>query len=334
MPVSKAKGTSETSTKYLGVRVAGYRYRAQISTGNTELNAGRWDTAEEAAIAFDRAALHLGLDRALNFPAESRALGPASPQWLREEAQRITRIRRGLTLYFGVEETSPGRWSMLVRDAAGRQWTIRQKTELAAAEAYDRAVRGLGLDLPLNFPGKALPPATLIELRQEALRTRKANAGSQYRGVRRAPGGGYQAKIRYERWVLHLGLFASAVEAARRYDEAAWDAWGDAHRLNFAAPRRPPKPASLEAMRRELREAYKETTTSQYRGVSWNAASARWRAAIGVDNKRIILGEYDSEHEAGHVYDQAALRLHEKPFLNFPEEAEEKRKNARKRRRA
>lgn len=50
--------------------------------------------------------------------------------------------------------------------------------------------------------------------------------------------------------------------------------------------------------------------TSGYKGVSFNKAAGRWRAAIRVHGERIHLGHYQSPEAAHAAYCTAAERLH------------------------
>ena len=63
--------------------------------------------------------------------------------------------------------------------------------------------------------------------------------------------------------------------------------------------------------------------SSQFKGVYWQKSVARWRAQIGYQGQRIYLGLYDSEEDAGRVYDAAAReRFGKFAALNFPREGE------------
>ena len=49
--------------------------------------------------------------------------------------------------------------------------------------------------------------------------------------------------------------------------------------------------------------------TSQYKGVCWDKSMNKWRARISLDNKRIHLGRFNDEDEAGCAYNEAATEL-------------------------
>lgn len=50
-------------------------------------------------------------------------------------------------------------------------------------------------------------------------------------------------------------------------------------------------------------------STSQYRGVSWSAAHLKWVARVSSGDKRIHLGYFTDEDEAGRAAQAARLRL-------------------------
>lgn len=50
--------------------------------------------------------------------------------------------------------------------------------------------------------------------------------------------------------------------------------------------------------------------TSKYKGVSYASDRDKWRSSISYQNKRIRIGDYDSEIEAAKAYNQKAIELH------------------------
>ncbi len=59
--------------------------------------------------------------------------------------------------------------------------------------------------------------------------------------------------------------------------------------------------------------------TSRYKGVSYDAATGKWRAAINHRGKHYHLGLFDTERQAAQAYDRQARTLFgEYAYLNFP----------------
>jgi hypothetical protein len=89
--------------------------------------------------------------------------------------------------------------------------------------------------------------------------------------------------------------------------------------LNFPAEARARGPADGESLRAEAHRRFKETTTSRFRGVSWNKRAERWVAQIKKAGQHQFLGLFDVEEDAGEAYDKAARRLHGRVAkVNFP----------------
>ena len=60
-------------------------------------------------------------------------------------------------------------------------------------------------------------------------------------------------------------------------------------------------------------------TTSQYKGVYWDAAVAKWRVSITHEGRRRHIGRFADEVAAAIAYDDAAARLYASfARLNFP----------------
>lgn len=60
--------------------------------------------------------------------------------------------------------------------------------------------------------------------------------------------------------------------------------------------------------RQRLLPKRKFTTSSKYRGVSFQKNSKKWRAAIQVEGKNINLGEFKTEESAATAYNEAAKK--------------------------
>ena len=64
----------------------------------------------------------------------------------------------------------------------------------------------------------------------------------------------------------------------------------------------------------ERNKSKRLNTSSQYKGVSWDKRESKWEAYITIDGRKISLGYFKSEEEAGLAYNKQAI-LHFGEFV-------------------
>ena len=223
-PVRKRATPGPKRSAYQGVSPHGGSFAAFLVLNGDTLHLGRWPKERSAAVAHDRAVLHFGLEKELNFPERSRRLGPEAPQFLRNQARLEQRKQLGKTRYIGVTQ-SLGRRRFQVKIADGEGVTHflgAFPDEKRAALAYDRVAMYLhGGAVARNFPRQPVEPATPEAMRAEAYQLFKEETTSQYRGVSATRSGRWTAGIMAQWQGHHLGTFDVEEEAAEAYDRAA-----------------------------------------------------------------------------------------------------------------
>jgi hypothetical protein len=254
----------EARTEFRGVSRRGIngKYGAQITHSKGIVQwLGTFDTPEEAARAYDAAAVELHGSRAVtNFQPMGESSGQATGSVMKVRKPAAPRPD-ARTEFRGVSRSLNDTYGARIWDSKGKCSLMLGTfgTAVEAARAYDAAAVELhGASAVTNFmasdelsgqaAGKVKKPAAgsvkmivkkqaagSVKMKVEKPAAARHDAWTEFRGVSRQPSGKYRARIRDQKMkcVVSLGTFGTAVEAARAYDAAAVKLHGAAARTNF-----------------------------------------------------------------------------------------------------
>nr|XP_051197190.1 AP2-like ethylene-responsive transcription factor AIL5 [Lolium perenne] len=242
----------EARTEFRGVSRRGIngKYGAQITHSKGIVQwLGTFDTPEEAARAYDAAAVELHGSRAVtNFQPMGESSGQATGSVMKVRKPAAPRPD-AWTEFRGVSRSLNNTYGARIWDSKGKCSLMLGTfgTAVEAARAYDAAAVELhGASAVTNFmasdersgqaAGKVKKPAAgSVKMKVEKPAAARPDAMTEFRGVSRQPSGKYRARIRDQKMkcAVSLGTFGTAVEAARAYDAAAVKLHGAAARTNF-----------------------------------------------------------------------------------------------------
>ncbi|KAK1614911.1 hypothetical protein QYE76_020428 [Lolium multiflorum] len=313
----------EARTEFRGVsRALNGKYVAQIrrSTGIVWW-LGTFDTSEEAARAYDAAAVELnGSSAVTNFGPSGESTDQATGSVKTKVKKPAAPRPDARTEFRGVSRTLNGTYGAQIWDS---KWKCSVSlgtfgTAVEAARAYDAAAVELhGVSAVTNFMAsdeRSGQSAGSVKMQVKKRAAARPEAWTEFLGVRRQPSGKYSARIWDQKMkcTLSLGSFGTAVDAARAYDAAAVELNGPTAVTNFNASGE----LSSQAARRVRMKLEKPAESrldawTEFRGVS-RQPSGKYSARIWDQKMKcaVSLGRFGTAEEAARAYDAAAVKLH------------------------
>jgi hypothetical protein len=305
------------------------RWRAQIRYDGKQHYLGSFDTKQEAALVYDRAAMECGKATLLNYEsikaAEGAAVQAQAEHTLMHPKQPKPRPPSG---FYGVFANRKQWQAQIAYDSKNHHLgTFGTKQE--AALVYDREARQCGKDMLLNYDSIKAAEEAAVQAQAEHILVHDMCAGPKQPKPRPASGfyGVYarkkrwEAQIAYDSKAHHLGTFDTKQEAALAYDREARQCGKDKP-LNYDSIQ-VAEDAAVQAQAEHILmhdmcagpQQPKSRPPSGFYGVS--ASGKRWQASIYYDNKQHSLGNFDTKQEAALAYDRVARQCGEDKPLNY-----------------
>lgn len=167
--------------------------------------------------------------------------------------------------------------------------------------------------------------------REEVARRKRGvtNSSSKYKGVSWSKTRNvWRADITFtlgngKRKYKYLGYFHNEDDAARAYNQAALELYGEGCFQNVIGENNNAEKVDVKPTRKLKRRLKRRRVgTSGFRGVAESPykKTHKFIARINYNKKYKYLGTYNTKEEAAYAYDRKALELHgDKAILNFPE---------------
>lgn len=157
---------------------------------------------------------------------------------------------------------------------------------------------------------------------QQFNRPKKSGTSSKYKGVCwNTLKSRWMAGIKVNQKRIHLGLFEVEEDAARAYDNAALEYFGEFALLNFPKNPCPCPPLPTIELPTPIPSHLQRNNTTGYRGVSFDHSRQKYAAVVKIHGKGISLGRFTTAEQAARVRDRKELELRgDKAILNFPRE--------------
>ena len=220
MPKSKCNRRSKSKSGFIGVikNNRGDKFQAKIWIDGKNKSIGSYETAKQAAKAYDKKAIKLRKPLSkLNFPKKA----PVGYTPIQQSLHSNNTVG-----YRGVYKNGKNFRAMIRIDGKNNHIGIYD-TAKEAAIAYDRAVLKANKSTTLlNFPDM------VHNLDVEPKRKKYKRSSTGYKGVRKSRTK-FRAQINIDGKTKSFGTFASAIQAALAYDHAAIKAGRKKSTINF-----------------------------------------------------------------------------------------------------
>jgi hypothetical protein len=220
MPKSKRKRRSNSKSGFICVvkRPSG-KYTASITINGKNKTLGSYDTAKQAAKAYDKEAIKLRRPFSkLNYPKKA----PVGYTPIQQPLQSTNTVG-----YRGISKTVSKKYQARIKIGSKRTNLGTHDTAKEAAIAYDRAVLKANQSTSLlNFPDM------VHNLDVEPKRKKYKRSKSGYKGVN-VNRKKFQAVIGIDGEKKCIGTFDTVIQAALAYDQAAINAGRKKSTLNF-----------------------------------------------------------------------------------------------------
>jgi hypothetical protein len=234
MSGKKRKLSSAYTTGYHGVRKRGKRFGARIRIDGKRRSLGTYDTAKEAALAYDRAVIQHKLPSSkLNYP-DGLPIDDEDNEELMNPKKKRRLKSNNSTGYNGVYKSGK-RFASKIYINRKNKYLGTYATPKEAALVYDRAVVQHKLSSSrLNYPdGLPIDDEDYKELMNPKKKRRLASTNtSGYTGVYKS-GKRFKAQISIDGKNRNLGSYDTPKEAALAFDRAVIQHKLSSSKLNF-----------------------------------------------------------------------------------------------------
>jgi len=303
-PILKRNGGKDGASKYQGVTFnkTMHKWQAQITIDGEQHYIGVYESEEEAAIDYARAAVkyRAGNPRRKAYQKRKQKLidltdVPPQPPIKSSRTSRSDSTSKYQGVYFN---NASNQWQARITINRETLSIGNYESEEEAAIDYARAL--------FKYKARKFIDLTDVPPKPPILRSGTIKDGaSKYLGVTFHKSlTKWQAKITIDGEQHGIGVYDNEEEAAIDYARAVfkYDAGnaGGERRHKFIDLTDVPPQSPIKSNRSD--------GSSKYEGVTFNKATNKWRARISVDGKTHDIGRYDNEEEAAIDYARAAYK--------------------------